>query len=157
MTFEELLSAIQAQAISNKLVPTEESLYRKICRSYSKKFHVPLYQIETLDMEHVILNVYEDNLDDVNVEDKLPDLLEIVNSIEDPDYEAKKSKEQDDFVKQIEAEEEERLKLGKPIHPSMRGEASLGNSVLEKSQEKTKEQPTSGFIDLSYLDDKNNT
>ena len=40
--FKDLTDYCQALAIANKLSPTEESVWRSICRSYSKKFNEPL-------------------------------------------------------------------------------------------------------------------
>ena len=91
--FKDLLDTCQAEAIANKLSPTESSIWRSLARSYSKLFSTPLHLVLNMDSEHVILNVYEYQLKDLD-EDKIENLehlMETIYTIEDPDYDAKKN------------------------------------------------------------------
>lgn len=142
ISFQEILEVCQAQAISDKLTPNEISIWRKLCRSYSKKFHTPLYLVEKMDVEHVILNVYEDQLDTINHRkwENLQQLLEAIYSIEDPNYESNKEKKLEDDIARYEAEEEERQK-----------KKSSKKVILRPEQQENENIPKGGFVDLSGL------
>lgn len=142
ISFQELVDSCQAQAISNKLNPTELSIWRKLCRYYSKKFHTSLNLVENLDPEHIILNVYEDMLEPVNHKDikNLDKLLESIYLIEDPEYLEKKKDAFEQYVEQAEMEEKERQKNKKSK-----------KSLSENEESKDENIPTQGFVDLSYL------
>lgn len=150
--FKELLEYCQVEAIASKLKPTEDSVWRALCRSYSKLFHTPLSLVLEMDPEHVILNVYEDQAEDMNTEDyqKLEHILDTIKSIEDPDYESKKNEEQDEFDRQAELEEEERIKAGRAVHPLLQRDLDKKRAA-EKGEEPPPKMPTSGMINLDYL------
>lgn len=150
--FKDLLDYCQAEAIANKLSPTEASMYRAICRTYSRLFHTPLAQVQAMDPEHVILEVYEDQLESLD-EDKyenLEKMLDTILAIEDPEYERVKNEKLDEDIAKYEAEEEERVRLNKPIHPSL-GKPGPLDAVLPSP-----DAPKSGKVDLSHLDDEDN-
>lgn len=150
--FKDLLDYCQAEAIANKLSPTEASVYRAVCRSYSKMFHTPLIQVLAMDPEHVILEVYEEQLDSVDDDkyENLEKMLDTILTIEDPEYERLKNEKLDDDIAMYEAEEEERLRLNKPVHPSLAKPGPLDAPAA------IPEAPKSGKVDLSHLDDENN-
>lgn len=148
INFKDLLDACQALALSAKLEPNEEAVWRSICRSYSKKFNTPLHVVLTLDPEHVILNHYEEQLEDIDAEEQAEQLLDIIYGLEDPEYEQQKREELDSFIKEAEEQEKERIKAGRPIHKALKDE-------LPKF-DKPKELPKSGGINLSYLESEEN-
>lgn len=150
--FREFLEYCQIEAIANKVNPTDVSMYREMCRRYSKMFHTPLHLVETLDPEHVLLNIYEEQLEDTDLENfqKLEHLLDIIRGIEDPEYNAAQSKEQAEVDKKAELEEEERIKSGRAVHPTLQ-KALNEKTLLKKVKEEIKEKPTRGFINLDYL------
>lgn len=152
--FKDLLDYCHLEAISNSLAPTEESIWRNICRSYSKEFNTPLHLVMELPPKTVILNVYENQLNEMDLEDpeKLSKLIEIVSGIEDPEYDSKKLKEQEEFDKMILEQEEERIKSNKPIGYK----ESSKNSLLENQNIEEKNKPTGGYVNLSYLEDSDN-
>ena len=144
----DLIESCSAQALSTKLLVTEASEWRSLCRKYSEKFHTPLHLVIDMDPEFVILNLYESNLEDVDVSESLEDLRDRVMHLEDPNYDAAKEKELAEFIKQAEEEEAERIKSGRPIRKSKKtDEASLPGGPSEKKP------PTQGYLNLSYLED----
>ncbi len=149
--FDLLVQTVRAEAIAFKLYPNLESMWRYYCRLYSQKFYTPLLQVLELDPEHVLLNVMESNMDDKDVVEQIEEMMDKIYSIEDPEYDAKLRNEQDDFDRRAEEEEEDRQRLGKPLHKSLAG-SPFEKKVLKKEPEQVKETPSQGFIDLSYLD-----
>ena len=147
LEFKDLLDFCQAEAIANKLQPTEASVYRALCRSYSKMFHTPLREVLDMDAEHVILNVYEEQLESADEEkyEHLEKMIDTIYQIEDPNYERTKSEAFEEDIAMYEREEAERIRLGKPIHPSL---AKKGEPTLVPEPE----LPKHGSIDLSYLE-----
>lgn len=152
LTFEELLMYCQAEALAAKVNPDEESIYRSICRGYSKKFNTPLHVVMEMDPEHVIRTHYEDQLDEVDLKDNIEEITDVIFGLADPDYEKKKEAELDEFAAQAEREEEERIKSGRPIHKSLAIQPSLKNSLSEQKPILPENAPTEGHIDLSYLE-----
>lgn len=140
---QELIDACQAMALAHKFEPDELSVYRSYCRKYSKSFHTPLHLVLKMDPEHVILNVYEDKLSEVDVEENAESLLDMIYSLADPEYEKQQKEEIDRFAEMAEEEERQRIAKGKPIHPALKEEAELFPKSL----------PKSGGINLSYLED----
>lgn len=152
MDFKELLDYCQAQAIAHTLESTEMSVWRSLCRNYSKTFHTRLDLVLEMDPEAVMLAVFEEQLDDFDEAKDLDNLLDKLYALEDPEYESQKAVELDDFIERAEAEETERLKAGKPIHPAMKNDSSLP-APKEKPVE---ELPKSGKLNLSYLEREEN-
>lgn len=144
MSFKEISEYCQAQALLNKLSPDEIAIWRYFARSYSKKFNTPLHLVMEMAPEEVMLHHYEEQMDDLEVEDHIDQLLDMIYSLEDPDYEQEKSNDFDTFIENAELEEQERLKKGKPIHPALRNESSLSPPEQPKG-------PSGGSINLSYL------
>jgi hypothetical protein len=142
----EIIECCQVEAIANKLDPTNAVRWQRFCRDYSKVFNTPYHQVLQMDPEFVILAVYEEQLDNVDVEEKMEELMDRVLSIEDPDYE--KTKEQDilEFMRMSEEEEEERIKAGKPVFQKKK------KSIPKKEEKLPENLPTSGGINLSYLE-----
>lgn len=139
--------AAQIEAIAEKLNPTNEGIWRAICRSYSKKFATPLHEVLRMDPEHVFLHHYESELETVDSEENFDELHRMIKVIEDPTYVQQEQEELDDFIALAEAQEKERIRLGKPIHPGMK-------SALESMptlQNPHKDLPKEGFVDFSKL------
>lgn len=154
MSFKDLADSCQAMAIANKIDPTADSVWRSLCRYYSNKFHTPLDQVLDMSPEHVILNVYEDQIDDIDVEEKLDVIMEAIYTLEDPDYESKKSEELDEFIKQAELDEQDRVATGRKIHAKKK--KSIKKALLESIPPDAEKQPTGGSINLSYLEAEEN-
>lgn len=153
--FQDLLDLLHAEAIANTLSPTEASVYRTVCRSYSKKFNTPLHVVFELDPEIVILNVYEEKLDAMDTEDGLEDLIDTIRGIQDPAYEEQKVKEQDEFDKRAEEEEAARVKAGRPIHSALKNMVSLKETVSENGKNSKEKLPIGGSLDLSHMSGEN--
>jgi hypothetical protein len=152
MDFKELTEYCQAVALMSKILPDEGAVWRYICRKYSAKFSTPLDQVQIMDPEHVILNVYEEQLDELNLEQNLENFLDMIYTLEDPAYEAQKKQELGDFISQAEKQESDRIKAGKPIHPRMAKDAEV--TLQDTPQE---QKPKGGKVDLSYLEKEEST
>lgn len=153
MELKDLFDACRMEAIVSKLEPTYESTWRKMCRSYSKKFSTPLQDVLKMDPEHVVLNYYEDDMEDVDVEDKIDKILDLIYSTEDPDYDAQKETDLKDFIAQVEADEEERIKNNVPLMKSLSNKKkdSTKKTVVEKINGSTLKSPLGGSVDFSRL------
>jgi len=145
--FKELLDFCQAEAIANKMAPTEASVWRALCRQYSEKFHTPLVQVLEMDPEHVILNVFEAQSEDMDVEDyqKLEHIMDTLQTINDPEYERAKAGEQAEFDRRAEEEEAKRIAAGKPVYQGKR------KNTFGKTEAPEEKKPTGGSINLDYL------
>lgn len=145
----EVIECCQVEAIANKLDPSPTSRLRRLCRDYSKKFHTPYHEVLQLDIEFVILAIYEEQLDDLDSLENLELLMDRVYSIEDPNYEKHKEYDIQQFIKDAEEEEQERLRTGKPVFQKKKKQ--VAKQPVE-SPKLGKELPKSGGINLSYLE-----
>lgn len=154
MYFSELLDYCQSEAIANKLSATDESIWRQYCRKYSMLFSTPLDQVLKLEPMDVMLNVFEHQLEDVDIEDNLEKLMEMISSLQDPEYAKQKRDEFRQFIKESEKEEELRQKEGRPIHKALLDEEKMSTKkrLLENTPLPNKKLPHSGGINLSYLE-----
>lgn len=146
LSLSDLIDLCRAEALASKLYPTEESEYRWFCREYSKTFHTMLHVVEKdLDPEYVISRVLENGLDSYRLRkyEDFEKVVEQLRRLEDPNYDATKAREFDDFASGIEQWESQRVAEQKPIPTKQ-------NQVKE---EPPKDPPKQGFIDLSYLED----
>jgi hypothetical protein len=144
ITFEEIVEYCKAEALAGKLFPTEASNWRWFCREYSKAFHTPLHEVLTMDPEHVILFVFEDNFDNKRLKKKedLDSIILELRRLEDPNYDEKEAKQFDDWTAGIEEWEEERQRTGAPL-PTKAG--SKNPKPIPKPL------PKEGGINLAYL------
>jgi hypothetical protein len=131
----------KAQALAYKLYPSEEADWRWFCREYSKTFHTPLHQVLEMEPEHVILCVFEDMFDSKRLKDKkhFDQIVDELRRLEDPNYDATKANEMDDWVAGVEEWDDAREEVGLPI--PIKG--------VKSAQEK--ELPKEGGINLAYL------
>lgn len=144
MIFTELLQYCKVKAIGDSLSPTEESIWRSACRYYSKKFNTPLKEVMKMDPEHVFLFNFEEQLNELDLEENIDSILEQIYRIENPNYEEKKEEEIQEFIKKIENDE----KINK-------SKIDSSKKTLPENEEKSKkEQPMGGFVDFSNLKDE---
>jgi hypothetical protein len=153
MNFKDLLDYCKAQAILNHLSPSELSVWRDVCRSYSKKFSTPLHLCldGTIPAEDILLAEMEDQLASMESDDQLENLLEEIYILEDPTYEVQRRKDLDSFIEESERKEEERISAGKPIHKDLNEETKLFTEEPQLNPE-VDQKKQGGFIDLSYLE-----
>ena len=152
MDFKDLLDYCKAEAISNTLLNTEISVWRSICRNYSKKFSTPLYMCldGTIPAEEILLAEFEDQLENFDEEKDLDAMMEQIYRLEDPDYDEKLSEELKEFMLKVAEEEAERIRLGNPIHKALAKETQLGKNTPEKAPTEPPKK-TGGHINLAYL------
>lgn len=151
MDFQELLDYCKAEAIANSLMNSELSVWRDLCRSYSITFSTPLHLCldGTIQAEDIMLAVFENQLENFDPDKDLPNLLDQLYTLEDPNYQEERSKELEEFMVRAAEEERERIRLGKPIHKALKAEANLKNTSEKAVEEKPKK--TGGFLNLAYL------
>jgi hypothetical protein len=128
------------------------SIWRSLCRSYSKKFSTPLHLCldGTIPAEDILLAEFEDQLDNFDADKDLDTILEQIYRIEDPDYEEKVEEEVREFMAQAAKEERDRVRLGKPIHRLLGKEPNLENTSEKPPAIDPKK--SGGHINLSYLE-----
>jgi len=152
MFFKEIIETAQSVALANKLRPTEISIYEKICREYSKLFHTELTKVYDLSPEFVFTQLYSNQLESWDEEERLPEILEMIYSLSDPNYDASKEAAIKEETQRIIEEEERRIMEKKPIH------SSLGKSQSKAIQEDPipKELPKSGGINMALINQLKN-
>jgi len=140
------LELAKIEAINSVLSPTEASVWRSLCRSYSKRFLTPLAAVEEMCPEKVVQAIFEDNLADFDADKDLAAIREQLLRIEDPNYDKSAEEDLDNFAALIEKKEAERLKSGKPITKS---KTPAMPTLDNKSEDKPRQ---GGFVDFSALE-----
>lgn len=159
--FRDLIDYCYALSLATKLRPTEDSVFRSICRTYSKRFSTELGKvINELDPMEVILHVYEDDLLDTKMEGETFDkLYDIIRTMEDPTYERRREEEMDKVVEQALKEEAERVEKGLPVARSKDNKSAFAPK-LKKNESDIPVAPEStaaaleGGADLSSLEEE---
>lgn len=154
MDFKDLADFCQAQAVANKLHPTDESVWRKFCREYSNIFNTPLHIVKAMEPVDVVLELYEYQLDDISLDDNMETILDVIYSLEDPEYAKYKRDELKSFMKEAEEEEEQRQRAGRPIHKAMLDDdVSIKNSIPKEAPISEPIKPRSGGIKFTDNND----
>ena len=99
--------------------------------------------------EFVIGHVMEERFGDVNVDENLEELMEPIYMAEDPNYESNKEKDLQSWIGDIEAEENQRQKAGKPIN--MKKASYKKAPKTEPVPEIPKDLPKEGFVNFDYI------
>lgn len=141
MAFQEILELCKAKAISDLLSPSEDSVYRSICRTYSKTFHTELEKVYAMDPEKVVSAVFEDKYDQVDRIEHLETLLEEIYTLEDPDYRKQQQAEMEPFIKMAEKLEKARMQ-------------KTEKTPFSRDVPKEESKPTGGSVDFSGLNEK---
>jgi len=116
-TFFDLIQTAQAIAIAGRLSPDEKYIYDRVCREYSKDFSTPLHIVHTLNPEFVLTNYYAEQFSNWNLEESADEIRDMIGALNDPEYDAKREAELREMDRRMLAEEEERVKDNKAIHP----------------------------------------
>lgn len=143
----DIIDFCRAEALAGKLFPSEVSDWRWFCREYSKTFHTPLHVVmNEMDPEHVILCVLEEGLDNrrLSVRADFDKIVEELRRLEDPDYDANRLKEIEDWSEGIEEWEDHRVATGAPL--PKKGKNNAPPQTPTKTQ-----MPKEGGINLAYL------
>ena len=77
-----LHEALELIALDNRLNPDFYANCRAMCRLFSKKFHMPLPEVEKLSIEYIMLHLFEDNftnLDSDKLKETKHNLLNRIN------------------------------------------------------------------------------
>ena len=160
LNFKELMDTCEAEALSDKLSPTEASVWRRICRAYSEKFHTPLHLVERMDPEYVIKHHFDAQLEDTDPDEMIEEYLDNIYSLKDPNHEKTKDQKLAEDIKKYEEAEALRIKEGRPIPKSGSRESTLkklfSKQVVKKEAPPIPEgAPKEGFVNFGYLKDEN--
>lgn len=143
--FNELIEYCKAIALKNAFIPTEDSVWKSICRTYSKTFHTPLHQVLQLDPEHVILAVLEDRYDGIDMLANVESFLDQIYALEDPNYRKQQNEDMDVFAQQAEELEQKR------INKNNQRDAANKKALSGKQEPEPENKPTGGSVDFSGL------
>jgi hypothetical protein len=144
----DLMNLAEAKAILGKLSPDEHTTWRTIERNYSKIFFTPLHEVHKLDPEFVLLSLYENNIQDKNLDEdsELNDLLTRLNKLTNPDFDAAFEADEEEYNRQAVKEEENK-----------QAKKAAKKAAKVRKNSKPECLPKSGGINLEYLaqDEKN--
>ena len=158
MSFRDLLETAQALSLANRLYPDEAAIWHKYCRAYSKTFSEPLSKVLEMDPLTVFSAVFSDNLDEWDIEERLQETFDLIYSLQDPNYDAKKEAAIREEIRQIEERERIRLEKGEAIHPSLAKEKHIiTKDQSPKKETPPKELPKSGGIRMDLINKLNNS
>ncbi len=132
--------ALRVLAFSEARATTSSNAYalRKVLRWYSKTFATPLHVVETLPVDDILQHYYESLYEDMDLEDEARELADLVMTEKEAavaaEKLAKKTAEEDAFVKEVEAEEAARKAKAKtapkaPAPPKPGRETDLPEAV----------------------------
>lgn len=146
MSITNIIETTKSIAISNKLNSTEISIYNYICREYSKTFHTPLKEVFKLDPEFVCLHFYEERMSELDKNENIEDLIDLINSLKDPNYDIEKERKMREELFKIEKEEEERVRQHRPVHESLESQKTHQIDNFSASN-----KPKSGGINMDLI------
>lgn len=152
MSFRALIDTAQCIALADKLHPSEVAVWERYCREFSQRFATPLLEVQAMDPLFVLQQIMADNLSEFDPEERLEDVLDLLGSLEDPEYDAKRERIIREQLRKMEDEERERLKSGRAVHPSLEKD----KRVIVKDDPKIKELPKSGGLNMQAINRLNN-
>jgi hypothetical protein len=95
--------------------------------------------------EFVLSTLFEDQMEAVDIEEDLEELMDMIYTIEDPNYDSAKELEIREFVRRANEAERLRLKEGKPVPTPIK------KTILTELPRQDPNLPTEGFVNLAYL------
>jgi hypothetical protein len=148
MSFRSLLETSQALSLADRVSTTEEAVWHRYCRIYSKTFSEPLSQVLTMDPLTVLTAVFSDQLDEWDLTERIEDIQDLLGGLLDPSYDINKEKAHREMMKKLVDQDKERLKQGKAIHESLEPK-----KVKEAKSVSTApvELPKSGGINMGLI------
>lgn len=146
-----MLEACKAEALKELLLPTEDSIWRSICRTYSKTYSTPLHEVMKLDPEFVLKTYYASSLDEVSIDGNLEGLLDSLYSLRDPNFQRNKELSFEDEIKRAEEKEKKRIKEGKSVRESLR----KNKTAPVEDTPPPVDGPKEGFVNFAHLNEKN--
>ena len=149
MSFRDIVDFCQLSALSAKLQPDEVDYWHYYCREYSKRFHEPLSKVKEMNPELVLSEVFADQLSDWDVEERFEDILDLVGSLSDPEYDMKKERAFREETRKMVEEDRQRIKEGRAVHSSLEKD----KRVIVK--EAPRELPKSGGLNMGLINQLN--
>ena len=146
MNIFDILEHAHSKALLNKLVPDEAAIWRGMLRKYSKTFNISIIDAEKMNPEDIALALYENQLDDLDLDDDrdFSLFMDRLYTLDDPNYDAEHDKEEEAANQKILDEENEKI----------------AKKALKKANPKAepkKELPKQGGINLNYLSKQQET
>jgi hypothetical protein len=96
--FNDFMEFCKLRAIACALEPNMESIWRRICREYSLKFHTPLHLVHELDPDFILTNLYETDYTISNAKENTREYLDVLYRMKDPNYEELVQEDLEDLV-----------------------------------------------------------
>lgn len=155
ISLREIIDVCRVEAIVSRISVSEESEWRAFCRYYSENFHTALHIVLVMEPEFVIKHCFEHKLQNVDVLEKMTELMNEVYVIEDPEYEATTSPDLAEFIAKAEADEVARVKAGKPVHKNKNKKFDEASLIPETPKELPPNLPKEGFVNLGYFAKQN--
>lgn len=152
MSFRDLIDTATAIALADKLHPTEEAVWARYCREFSIRFSTPLVEVRAMDPLFVITEVNAENLSDFNPEEQLDALLDMLGSLQDPNYDAKREQSIREELRELAEQDQLRREEGRAIHPSLEKD----KRVIVKEEHKPTELPKAGGLNMEAIRRLNN-
>ncbi len=143
--FNDLFLKIQVEAMASTIEPTVDSIYRKICRFYSKEFYTPLHQVFELPFRTVLLNLLEDRHQSQNLEDEK--FINQIQKILDPNFEEEMEEDLKKWIERIEEEEMKKRQSTKVDTSNSSNPAVVSKTYNIENDEQ--EDDLSGLYDIT--------
>lgn len=153
--FYDLFDLAKLRAIDFALDPSLDSVWRSRCRQYSITFNTPLHVVMyELDPLFILTALMEEKFNPSIIDEELEEIVDILNTIKDPNYSRMSKQEVEDLVDSVINKEILRSKKKKAPTPE--------NIQAEVKEAESKPKPKSGsmsFGDLEKIEsrEENNT
>lgn len=125
-----MIDKLELLAVKSVALKDSEYFYRKVCRYYSEKFHTPLMEVYEIPWAFVFTN-YLEHLIETNHNKE--SLYELVIDICYPEKRLDEEQEVEDWIKQIEAEEQAKRRA-KQNPPNQEKKVETENPHIENGE-----------------------
>lgn len=132
------IDGIKIIALAGVIDPDDDAILRDIFRWYSQKFHTPLYKVEELPLDHVLLHWFECEYQEMEPQDRHNLAIELLETPEEKELRMKSEQEdEEDFIRLA---QEENLRRSKRINSnpkSTMAEKAFAKHLKKASKEKS--------------------
>lgn len=160
----DLIKALQLKALRNVMCDSADRDYhlRFIFRWYSKTFHTPLHEVQSLPIVDVLTAYFEERFENFNEEDLRQEKVRLTETEQEKkEREAREEADrllEEDFVKQTELAERSRLEsLKQSSSPIVEGAKLAADKIFEGRAPDTAIASTDAsepLIKIDFIDEK---
>jgi len=125
-------------ALASVLEPDEAYYYRKICRSFSERYHMPLPDVEKLPYDYVLKHYFEHQIEQLNESDAEEASYALETRIQraiNPNYDAEEEESIEDFVQMVEDEIAGKIKVKKKLIKDLKDNFPVIKDSKEKERQ----------------------